>query len=54
MPHSEQLDVLVLGSEIGGKLYGLAHGGIGTTDCRRRERLGWRLMSKHRLYAEQE
>jgi hypothetical protein len=34
--------------------YGLAHGGIGTTDCRRRERLGWRLMSKHRLYAEQE
>ena len=44
MPQSEQLEVLVLGSGTG----------VGTADCRRRETLGWRLLSEYRLYAQQE
>ena len=52
MPQPEQFDVLILGSGFGGKL-GLAYGAIGTADCRRRAPVDRRLLSQHRLPAQQ-
>jgi choline dehydrogenase-like flavoprotein len=53
MPQSEHSDVLVLGSGTGGKLiaWHMAQSGRRTAHG---ETLGWRLMSEHPLYAEQE
>ena len=54
MPQPEQFDVVILGSGTAGKLMAWHMAGSGTTDRRRGAQLGRRLLSQHRLHAEQE
>ncbi len=54
MAQPERFEVLVLGSGTGGKLVAWHMAKAGTPDGRRRAQMDRRLLSEHRLYAQQE